>query len=93
MVPQGPKLNSTEQYKVHKHYKQSPTNILNDQLHHKTHTLFDTITHARHTNISAVSTTMNQKITPIALATPSIDNGAHGTRKLLINTQVSKDFA
>ena len=40
--------------------------VLNDQLHYKTHTLFDTITHASITNISAVRTTMNQKTNPIA---------------------------
>ena len=33
----GPKLNTTEQYEIFKHYKQSPTNILNDQLYYKTH--------------------------------------------------------
>ena len=26
------------------------------------------------------------------LGLPSIDNGAHGTKKLLLNTQESKDF-
>ena len=29
ILPKGPKLNSTEQYEIYKHYKQSPTNILN----------------------------------------------------------------
>ena len=33
----GPKLNTTEQYEIYKH-KQFPINILNDQLHYKTHT-------------------------------------------------------
>jgi hypothetical protein len=38
--------------------------ILNDQLHYKSHTLFDTITHASY--ISANQTTMNQKTNFIA---------------------------
>ena len=59
-LPKGPKLNTTEQYEIYKHYKQSPTNILNDQIHYKSHTLFYTI---RHNNISAFPTTMNQDIT------------------------------
>ena len=59
ILSKGPKLNTTEQYETYKHYKQFPTNILNDQLHYKIHTLFDTITHASHTNIP---TTMNWKM-------------------------------
>ena len=65
ILSKGPKLNTTEQYKLYNHYKQSPTNILNDQLYYKTHTLFDTITHARHTNISANPITMNWKMNSI----------------------------
>ena len=38
-LPKGWKLNKTEQYEIYKHYKQSQTNILNEQLHYKTHTL------------------------------------------------------
>jgi hypothetical protein len=51
-------------YVIYKHYKQSPTNILNDLLHYKTHTFFDTITHihSSHINISAIPTPMNQKV-------------------------------
>ena len=30
-------------------YKQSPTNILNDQIHYKFHTIFDTIKHSSQT--------------------------------------------
>jgi len=48
----------------YEHDKLSPTNILNDQLHYKTHTLFDTIPHVSHTNISAIITTTNQKMNP-----------------------------
>ena len=33
----GPKLITTEQYETYKHYKQSPTNILNEQIHYKSH--------------------------------------------------------
>ena len=47
---------------IYKHYKQSPTNILNDQIHYKSYTLFDTIKHSSHNNISAISTTMNRNI-------------------------------
>ena len=53
------KLNTTEQYEIYKYYKQSLTNILNDQIHYKSHTLFYTI---KHINISAIPTTMNWKI-------------------------------
>jgi hypothetical protein len=34
ILPKDPKLNTTEQYEINKHYKQSPTNILNDQIHY-----------------------------------------------------------
>ena len=61
-LPKGPKLNTTKKYEIHKHYKQSPTNILNDQTHYKSHTLFDTIKHSSHNNISVNPTTMNRKI-------------------------------
>ena len=43
-------------------------------LHYKTHTLFDTITHAIHTNISGNPMTLNRKTNPIAAKPPSIDN-------------------
>ena len=61
-LPKGPKLNTTEQYEICKHYKQSPTNILNDQIHYKSHTLFDTIIHSSHNNTSANPTTTNRNI-------------------------------
>ena len=67
----------------------------NDQLHYKIHTLFDIITHASHTNISAIPTTMNRKMNPITASstgTANIDNGTHGTHKLLLKTQVSEGF-
>ena len=38
ILPKGPKLNTTEQYEIYKHCKQSPTNILNNQIHYKSHT-------------------------------------------------------
>ena len=50
-----------EQYEIYKQYKQSPTNILNDQLYYKARAVFDAITHVSHTNISAIPITMNQK--------------------------------
>ena len=59
ILPKGPKLNTTVQYEICKHYKQSPTNILNDQIHYKSHTLFDTIIH---NNIFANPTTTNRNI-------------------------------
>ena len=55
------KLNTTEQYEIYNHYKQSSTNIVYDQLHYKSHTFFDTATHPSHTNISDITTTMNRK--------------------------------
>ena len=70
-------------------------NVLNYQLHYKTHILFDTITHATHTNISAIPTTMNRKtnfITASSTRTAKHWSGAHGTEKLLLKTQVSEDF-
>ena len=79
--------------KIFKHYKQSPINILNDQLQYKTHTLFNIIIHASHTNISAIPTPMNWKANTIAASSTWTDNVAHDTRKLLLNTQGSEDFA
>ena len=76
-------------------YKQSPTNILNDQLYYRAH-IFDIITHGSHTNISVIPTPMNWKTIPITASLsgpPSINNGAHGNEKLLLNTQVSEDYA
>ena len=55
-LPKGPKLNITEQYEIHN----QASNILNDQLHYKTHTLFGTITHASHTKTSAIPTHHSQ---------------------------------
>ena len=49
-----------EQYEIYKHYKQSPTNLFNDQILYKSHTLFDTIKHSSHNNISATSSKMNK---------------------------------
>ena len=57
-----------------KHYKQSSTKILNDQLHYKTHTPFDKITHASHTNISATPIPMNQEITPSQSIIPGLQS-------------------
>ena len=39
-----PKINTAEQYVIYKHYKQSPTNIVNDQIHYKPHTLWHNYT-------------------------------------------------
>ena len=36
-------LNTTEQYEIYKHHINHPQYILNDQIHHRSHTLFDTI--------------------------------------------------
>jgi hypothetical protein len=65
-LPKVPKLNTTEKYEIYKHYKQHQPNILNDEIH-KIHTLFDIITHASHTNISAIPTTIPQKMNPITV--------------------------
>ena len=56
------KLNTTEQYEIYNHFKQSPANILNDQIHCKSHTLLDTIKHSSHNNISSMPTTTNRNI-------------------------------
>ena len=64
-------------------------------LEYSAEAFFDTITHASHTNISVIPTTMSQKTTPSQLVSPgppSIDNVAHDTEKLLLNTQVGEDF-
>ena len=44
-LPKSRKLNTAEQYEIYKHYTIQPNNILNDQLHFKSHALFDTIIH------------------------------------------------
>jgi len=62
ILSEGPKLNTSKQYEIYKHYKQSPTNVLNDQIHYKSHKLFDTIKHSSHNNISAILKTMNRNI-------------------------------
>ena len=36
-------LNTTEQYEIYKHHINHPQYILNDQIHLRSHTLFDTI--------------------------------------------------
>ena len=65
ILPKGPKQKTTEQYETYKHYKQSPTNVLNDHLHYKTHTLFETIIHASHTNIATIPISRNWKVNTI----------------------------
>jgi hypothetical protein len=93
ILPKGPRRNTTEKYEVYKHYKQSLTNILNnDQIHYKSHTHFDTI---KHTNISAILTAINRKTNFTADSSPGpsdIDNNAHDIEKLLLKTQVSEKF-
>ena len=69
ILTKGPKLNPTEQYEIYKHYEQSPTNILNDQIHYKSHTLFDTIKHSSHNNISDIPTTTNRNIAACSTGT------------------------
>ena len=78
-------INPTEKYELYKPYKQSSTNILNEQLHYKTHTFFSTIAHARHTNICALPTTVNWKTNSIAVSSTgnvSFENGAHAPKGL-----------
>jgi hypothetical protein len=57
------------------------TDILNNQLHYKIHTFFNMVSHASHTNISDIPTTINRKKNSIAvpLGLPSINNGPYGT--------------
>ena len=54
-------LSIIEQYEIYKHYKQSQTSVLNDQLYYKTHTVFNTITHVSHTSNSANSILSSEK--------------------------------
>ena len=88
-LPKGPKLNTTEQYEIYKHYKQSPTNILNDQIHYKSHTLFDTIMHSSHNNISANPTTTNRNITASSTRTVKHWEWCPWRRKASAKTSVS----
>ena len=37
------KLNTAEQFKIYRYHILQPNNILNEQLHYKSHTLFDTL--------------------------------------------------
>ena len=83
----GPKLNSTEQYEIYNHYKQSPTNILNDQLHDKTHTLFVAIT------LTCLLLNHSEPENKLHHSQFHQDCQAHGIEKLLLQTQVSEDFA
>ena len=69
ILPKGPKLKTTEPYEIYKHHKQFPTNILNDQIHYKCHTLFDTINHCIHNIISAIPTTMDRNIAASSIET------------------------
>ena len=88
-LPKGPKLNTTEQYEINKHYKQSPTNILNDQIHYKSYTLFDTIIHSSHNNISANPTTTNRNIAASSTRTVNHWKWCPWHRKASAKTQVS----
>ena len=88
-LPKGPKLTTTEQHKICKHYKQSPTNILNDQIHYKSHTLFDTIKHSSHNNISAILTTMNWNIAASTTGTVNHWKWCTWHRKASAKNQVS----
>ena len=84
--PKDSKLKTVEKYEIYKHYKQSLTNILNDELRYKSLSLFDEIRHlcfSHHCNPSL----------SVPLGPPSIDNGAHGTGKFLLKIEVSEDFA
>ena len=88
ILPKGPRLNTTEQYEINKH-KQSPTDIINDQLHYKTHILFDTILHSSHNNISANPTTTNQNIAASSTRTAKHWKWCPWHRKASAKTQVS----
>ena len=78
---------------IYNHYRQSPTNILDDKLHYKTHILFDPIIHASLTKISAIPIPVNPKAkTPQSAlqGLPNTDNGAYGNEMLPFNTQVRR---
>ena len=92
-LPKGPKLNTAEQYEIYKHYKQSPTNILNDQIHYKSHTLFDTIKHSSHNNISAIPTTTNRNIAASSTASSQNTNigiGSHFFNLWIVKTRMKE---
>ena len=44
-LPKSRKLNTTEQFEIYRYHTLQPNNILNEQLHYKSHTLFDTLIH------------------------------------------------
>ena len=77
-LPKGPKLNTTEQYEIYKCYKQSPTNILNDQIHYKSHTLLTQSCTAA--TITSLLTQQPRTGTsqPVPPGPSSIENDAHG---------------
>ena len=53
------------------------------------------MTHGSYTNFSAIASPRNGKRTSsqsVPPGPPGIDNGAHGTEKLLLNTQITEDF-
>ena len=77
ILPKGPKLNTTKQYEIYKHYKQSPTNILNYQIQYKSHTLF---------TVATIISLLSQQpwtgtLQPVPLGPSSIENGANGIKK------------
>ena len=39
--PKSRKLNTAGQYEIYRHHTLQPNNILNDQLHYRSHILFD----------------------------------------------------
>ena len=72
--------------------KQSPTNILNDQLHYKI-TQLDTIPHAVLLTPLVFQPPLligRRTLQSILRRLPSIDNGAHDIEKLLLKTQLSE---
>ena len=44
-LPKSRKLNTVEQFEIYRHHALQPNNILNEQIHYKSHTLFDTLIH------------------------------------------------
>ena len=52
-LPKSRKLNTAEQFEIYRYHTLQPNNILNEQLHYKSHTLFDTLIQTHNLNLSA----------------------------------------
>ena len=58
-LPKSRKLYTAEQFEIYRYHALQPNNILNEQLHYKSHTLFDTLIHT-HTQFEP------QRLSPVS---------------------------